>query len=141
MTDAILTSSPLPFNLGNLLLKACPGSKFSVSGNTYDGLTWLDDSPKPSFNQCLLWSKLFPEPKGAENLLADLKPFLAKAITTTAYNHFALMMTLFTARMNEDLLSMTLGAVRKGMPIDFTADEVSQINLIFKKYGIKLQID
>jgi hypothetical protein len=25
-----------------------PGAEWSLSGDTYDGLTWLDDSPKPT---------------------------------------------------------------------------------------------
>jgi hypothetical protein len=29
-----------------------PGAEWSLNGDTYDGLTWLDDSPKPTKKEC-----------------------------------------------------------------------------------------
>jgi len=89
----------------------------------------------------ILWSKIFPQPKDTENLLGELRPFLTKALTTSAYNHFSLMLTMFSVRLNEEILGVTLANIREGMPVDFTPEEISQINLIFNKYGIRLQID
>jgi len=31
-----------------VLLATRPGSQWALSGDTYDGLTWLDDSPQPT---------------------------------------------------------------------------------------------
>ena len=35
-------------NYPAVLLKLYPDSQWSLRGDTYDGLTWLDDTPKPS---------------------------------------------------------------------------------------------
>ena len=31
-----------------ILLMKYPNTQWSLNGNTYDGLTWLDDTPKPT---------------------------------------------------------------------------------------------
>ena len=35
-------------NYPAVLLKLYPDSQWSLRGDTYDGLTWLDDTPKPT---------------------------------------------------------------------------------------------
>ena len=32
-----------------ILTYAHPGAQWTLNGDTYDGLNWLDDSPKPTF--------------------------------------------------------------------------------------------
>ena len=33
---------------GLILITNYPGSQWTLNGNDYDGLTWLDDTPKPT---------------------------------------------------------------------------------------------
>jgi hypothetical protein len=35
-------------NYGAVLAAIRPGAQWTLNGDTYDGLTWLDDSPKPT---------------------------------------------------------------------------------------------
>lgn len=34
--------------IGNVLEKLRPGAKWNLSGDTYEGLEWMDEKPKPS---------------------------------------------------------------------------------------------
>lgn len=140
--SALTPDSILPVSLPLLISKARPGSVFFISGsNSYNGLQWQDASPKPTFEEILQWIEEIPVPSQGDSILGDLRPYVNKAMLTSAHNAFALMLTLFSARMNPELLSGVVAAVRAGMPQDFTESEIAEINRILFKYGISVELE
>jgi hypothetical protein len=46
-------------DITTILVRRFPGAEWVSSGDTYDGLTWLDDSPKPTKKQLeTLWPEV-----------------------------------------------------------------------------------
>ena len=51
-------------NIPEILIEKYPGAQWSLIGETYDGLEWLDDSPKPTQEELeALWPEVENESK------------------------------------------------------------------------------
>lgn len=49
-------------DISSILVRKFPGKEFILDGNSLDGLTWLDDSPAPTFEQLeALWPEVEAE--------------------------------------------------------------------------------
>lgn len=49
----------MTMNIKQILVKKYPGTEWVLNGNTYDGLDWLDESPKPTEEELFaLWPEV-----------------------------------------------------------------------------------